>query len=107
MFSHAMSGTITLIGSTRYKKTNAIVTNFSVGDVLYRLDKARNGILEKILIKRIVLNSNYGQIVAMYIDSMNSIYFDSDLCVRADAISAISSCLYGKISDIDKYLSAY
>lgn len=100
-----MSGTVTLVGCVKYKKTNAIITNFSAGDILYRCDKARKGVLEKIAIKRVVLKTSHGYTAPMYIDTLNSFYFDSDLCTHDEAIAAATAYVTGRIADIDRYLS--
>lgn len=70
-----------------YVKT--YTTLFGAGDIVYSLPKAKRGILEKVVIRRVnALNSllTQGAFEVMYVDTLNSLWNEWDLVSHAEAI---------------------
>lgn len=63
----------------------AVVHIFEINDILCIKSKAEKGILEKISIKRILLNVN-----PVYVDTFNSLWNESELISEVDALEIIS-----------------
>jgi hypothetical protein len=66
-------------------------SKFSVGEVLYPIRKARLGVLEKIAIKKIILNFKYSQPIFIYKDTFNSLYEEKELCRYLEAQQEVES----------------
>jgi len=67
-------------------------TEFAAGDIVFNIDKANKGVLEKIIIKRQkIINSALtgGQFEAMYVDTLNSLWNEWDLISHAEAIALV------------------
>ena len=61
--------------------------------IVYVKDKARRGILERVAIKRVVLNSGpktYDKIIPVYVDTLNSYWNEDDLILEDEARDLIS-----------------
>lgn len=58
---------------------------WSVNSILYIKHKANKGILERVAIKRVILNSAYNQIVPIYQDTLNSLWNEDDLLIEGQA----------------------
>jgi hypothetical protein len=60
---------------------------FAEGSTVYRIDKAKKGILERIAIKLVRFVPDQTQYVVMYVDTYNAIYAERDLCTQSEAIT--------------------
>jgi hypothetical protein len=64
-------------------------TAFAAGDIVFNIDKATKGVLERIVIKRPkIINSarTGGHFEAMYVDTLNALWNEWDLVSHAEAI---------------------
>jgi hypothetical protein len=64
-------------------------TMFAAGDIVFNIDKAKKGVLEKVVIKRQrVINSVYtgGQFEVMYVDTLNALWNEWDLISHSEAV---------------------
>lgn len=67
-------------------------TTFAAGDIVFIIDKAQKGVLEKIVIKKQkVINSlmTGGQFEVMYLDTLNALWNEWDLVSHAVAIAIV------------------
>jgi len=67
-------------------------TAFAAGDIVFNVDKANKGVLEKIIIKKSrIINSakTGGQFEAMYVDTLNALWNEWDLISHAEAIALV------------------
>ena len=82
-------------------------TSISVGDTAYLRYKAVRGVLEKIVIKEMWIESNY---ITKYIDTLNAIYLNTDSVTEvvneATAKALVRSYHQNKISQIDEYIES-
>jgi hypothetical protein len=65
-----------------------ITYKWSENSILYARHKAVKGILERVAIKRVILNSGPktgNQIVPIYQDTLNSLWNESDLIIEEEA----------------------
>jgi hypothetical protein len=72
------------------KTQKAIYVHYKWGEnsIVYLKYKAQKGILERIAIKRVILNAGtktYNKIVPIYQDTLNSLYNESELISEVDA----------------------
>ena len=80
------NGTATIV----YYKSNFVP--FGPGDIVYNIHKAKRGVLEKVVIKRIkVINPKhtFGNFEAMYVDTLNGLWNESDLTSHSKAIEYV------------------
>lgn len=57
--------------------------NFQEGSIVFSVEKAKKGILEKLVVKivKIVVNKKtQGQVVVLYIDTLNGLWNENELC---------------------------
>lgn len=69
-------------------RTVYIAYKWGENSILYVRHKAAKGILERVAIKRVILNSSpktYNQIVPIYQDTLNSLWNEDDLLIEAHA----------------------
>lgn len=83
---------------------------FGEGSVAYLRYKAEKGVLERVVIKKVIIRQNratWGQVIFLYQDTLNALFNESDLItheqavgiaeayyerVRLDAIAAMKMC---------------
>jgi hypothetical protein len=66
-------------------------SKFSIGEILYPIRKARLGILEKIAIKKVILNFKDSQPIFIYKDTFNSLHDEEELCRYLEAQQEVES----------------
>ena len=66
-------------------------SKFSIGEILYPIRKARLGILEKVAIKKVLLNFKDSQPIFIYKDTFNSLYEEKELCRYLEAQQEVES----------------
>jgi hypothetical protein len=96
VYAEVGSGGITIRGCAATECLRRVVTQFNEGDVLFNVAKARRGILEKVVIKRVrrVTSSGSGaQRVALYEDTLNGLWNEYDLVVYEQAVELIQNYL--------------
>ena len=87
-FSYVGSGTAYTKGCAHTKKITYIQYKYGENSIVYLKYKAEKGIIERIAIKRVLLNSGpktYNKIVPIYQDTLNSLYNENELILEADA----------------------
>ena len=83
-----------------YVKT--YTTKYGAGDIVYSLPKAKRGILERVVIRRVnALNSllTQGAFEVMYVDTLNSLWNEWDLVSHADALAIAKSYYEALLED--------
>ena len=79
-------------------------TDFAAGDIVFNVDKARRGILEKVVIKKQkVINSikTGGQFKVMYVDTLNALWNEWDLVSHAQAIEVAKAYYENLLADAE------
>jgi len=89
-YNYEGDGLITTHGYATTKKKNYIKYKWGENSILFVKNKALKGCLEKVCIKRAIINSgaqNYNQVVSLYQDTLNSLWNENDLIEEAEAKS--------------------
>jgi len=80
-------------------------TLFAARDIVFNIDKAKRGILEKVVIKKVrIINGllTSGQFEVMYVDTYNALWNEWDLVSHATAL-ALATAYYGDVlADLDE-----
>lgn len=87
-FSYVGSGTVYTKGCAVTKKITYIQYKYGENSIVYVKYKAEKGIIERIAIKRVLLNSGpktFNKIIPIYEDTLNSLYNEDDLILEEDA----------------------
>lgn len=87
MYSYLSSGSINVFGCSRIEKDIFVLYKWGERSVVYFKPKAVKGIIEKIAVKRVVLNYIKGQFRPIYIDTLNSLYNEEELVSEYEAKS--------------------
>lgn len=80
---------------------------FAQGSVVYSIKKAREGILEAIAIKKVLIKNpynNYGSVFVLYQDTYNGLWNEEDLCNQAQAVSLATTYLEEQEALLRNYL---
>ena len=80
-------------------------TLYAAGDIVFNVDKANQGVLEKVVIKKQkVINSNKtgGQFRVMYVDTLNALWNEWDLVSHAQAIEVAKAYYENLLVDAEK-----
>lgn len=86
----------------------ASVTRYGVGDTLYRVDKARRGKLEKVVVKEVRTITTKRTLAAgktLYVDTLNSFWNEWDLVPVGIAVGLVEQFLW-KQADAAKKLGS-
>lgn len=62
-------------------------STFNIGDIAYIEGSARKGKLEKICIKKILMDINTVSVSPKYIDTLNGLYFSNELINYSEAVA--------------------
>jgi hypothetical protein len=79
-------------------------TLYAAGDIVFNVDKARRGVLEKVVIKKQkVINSakTGGQFKVMYVDTLNALWNEWDLVSHAQAIEVAKTYYENLLADAE------
>lgn len=79
-------------------------TTYGAGDVVYNVYKARKGILERLVIKRVkTVNSakTMGLFTVMYVDTFNALWNERDLVPYSTAKSLAEAYYLDQLEDIE------
>ncbi len=101
VFNEIMDGGVVIAGCTLYTFLDRVRTLYGPGDILYNIDKAKKGVLERVVIKRQrVLRSRTteGQFQVLYIDTLNALWNEWDLVSHAVA-SDLAIAYFEKLLD--------
>lgn len=97
MLHYIGSGGIKISGCAIANKVVYVSHKWEVNSILYIRHKAVKGVLERVAIKRVILNSVANQIVPIYQDTLNSLWNEDDLLTEAHAIELTE--IYREIRD--------
>jgi AAA+ ATPase superfamily predicted ATPase len=90
IYNYFSSGKIKVGGCAKTQRSIYVHYKWGENSIVYLKYKAQKGILEKIAIKRVILNSGpktYNKIISIYQDTLNSLYNESDLITETEARS--------------------
>lgn len=90
------SGGIEVGGCANVFHVKCIVLKFGIGDIAFVKKKAKNGILEKVAIKK-VRASNKPETLINYVDTYNAIHVESGLVTHAEALALATAYLQNQI----------
>lgn len=93
-YSYVGSGTIKTGGCAIVEKYAFVEYKWGEGSVLYVKSKAEKGVIERVVIKRVILNSNaktFLKIIPIYQDTLNSLWNENDLIIECDATTLATS----------------
>jgi hypothetical protein len=79
MYSYLSSGSINIAGCSRIGKDIFVLYKWGERSVVYFKPKAMKGIIEKIAVKRVVINYIEGKFRPIYVDTLNSLYNEEEL----------------------------
>lgn len=88
IFEYTGSGTIIVEGCTCPKKEIYLYYKWPENSIAYLKYKAEKGIMERVAIKKVIINKNYATKLAevvLYQDTMNSLYNENDLITEEEA----------------------
>lgn len=83
------SGGCSIRGCAIITYIKTYTTKFAAGDIVFNVDKARKGVLEKVVIKKVrVINANKtgGAFEVMYVDTYNALWNEWDLVSHREAL---------------------
>jgi hypothetical protein len=86
---YTATGGISFYGCARVKLSAYYTYKFGENSIVFLRYKAVRGVLEKIAIKKVTLQSGYktgGLIVPLYQDTLNSYYNEEELCTHQEAV---------------------
>jgi len=81
--------------------TTTVTANFALGSIVYRKYRAQQGVLEKSVIKRILVNQ-YNEV--LYIDRLNAIFNEDELVSHTTALALVASYKQAQIDAILEYI---
>lgn len=90
MFEHIATGGMKLRGYGPHIFQSFYPYKYEEGSSVYVLAKARLGKLERVVIKRVVLNlkhSTYNQPIFNYVDTLNEIWLEAELGPQSVAVT--------------------
>ena len=89
VYDETTTGGGKVVGCAVITYVKVYTTAYATGDILFNAQKARKGVLEKVVIKRQkVIDSRFtgGQFQVMYVDTYNAYWNERDLVSHSDAI---------------------
>ena len=90
-FSYTGSGGLILFGCANTTYQRLYPYDFAVGSIVYCLAKAQKGKLKKLCVKEVLLHNienNPDYVEFTYIDTLNAVWLQSELCSESDGIAA-------------------
>jgi hypothetical protein len=81
------------------------VFRFAPGTTVFNCYKASRGVLERLTIKRIDLLKNrrtYNRYVPLYVDTLNSLYNEDELCTETEAVELATFFYTKQLAEIDQ-----
>lgn len=105
VFNEIGSGGATVTGCVLITFLDKLHTIYARGDFAYNVNKARVGVLERVVIKRqrVIQNIKTGGLfTVLYVDTLNALWRDSDLVPFSEAQSLATIYLEGLLDELDK-----
>ncbi len=72
--------------------------DFAQGSIVYVRRKARRGILEKVSIKRLVVNGQGGNV---YVDTFNEVWLEEELCSESLAVEIATASIEATLAQFN------
>lgn len=85
IYNYQGSGFIEVSGCASVQKYTFILYRWDERSVVFLKPKAVRGVLERIAIKKVLLNYNMGNFIPIYKDTLNSLYNESELISEFEA----------------------
>lgn len=85
------TGGIRAAGCANARRRIKYILKFAEGSTAYLCYKAKKGVLESVVIKRVRLVSNsrtFNKVVPIYTDTLNAIFNEEELCTGDEALAA-------------------
>ena len=104
-FNEIGSGGVLTAGCVLVTFLDKLHTIYAKGDFAYNVNKARVGVLERVVIKRqrVIQNiKTHGLLTVLYVDTLNALWSDSDLVPFSEAQSLATIYLDGLLDELDK-----
>lgn len=95
------NGNVNIGGCARVERRIYVFYKWGERSIVYVKPKAVKGILEKIAVKKVILNNISGQYIPVYQDTLNSLYNEEELITEYEA-----RVLVQEFIDRQKYLLA-
>jgi len=105
IYNELATGGARTTGCSVVEYLDLFFSTYAQGDVVYNVDKARVGILERIVIKkqRVINNINtQGQYVTLYVDTLNALWNERDLVLFAEAQDIATAYLEGLLAELSE-----
>lgn len=101
-YSYVSDGGLESFGCAMIEKS--IFAYYKLGErsIVYLRHKAIKGCIEKVAIKRVVINNKVGRYIPIYIDTLNSMYNEDELITEEEARRLIQNYIDKNRSDIAK-----
>ena len=100
------AGTVRVGGCFHASWTWNVEYRYAEGSVVFRRDKARKGVLERVAVKSVLINDVHGvhDAVPMYVDTYNAMYGEEDLVPYAEAMALATTYYERAIAGVDAEL---
>ena len=85
MLSYTGSGIINISGCSRNEKDIFVLYKWGERSIVFVKPKAVKGIIEKVAIKKVIINLKMGQYRPIYVDTLNSLYNEEELISEYEA----------------------
>lgn len=105
VFNETGSGGALMAGCAIITYVDVHQTLFAARDIVFNITKAKRGILEKIVIKKVkIINGTLtsGQFEVMYIDTYNALWNEWDLVSHATALALATAYYNDLLVDLDE-----
>lgn len=99
-YSCVPEGGLESFGCSLVEKRISVSYRWGERSIVYLKYKAIRGCIEKVAIKRVVMNNKYGGYVPVYWDNLNSIYNENELITEIEARQLVQTYIDKKNSEI-------
>lgn len=104
-FNETGSGGASTSGCVLVTFLDELHTTYAQGDFAYNVNKARVGVLERVVIKRqrVIQNVKTGGLfTVLYVDTLNALWNEFDLVPFSEAQVLATAYLEGLLDELDK-----
>lgn len=101
-YSYVPEGGLESFGCSLAQKEISVLYKWGERSIVYLKYKAVRGCVEKVAIKKVVMNNKYGGYIPVYWDTLNSIYNENELITETEARQLVQKYIDRKRSDIAK-----
>lgn len=104
-FNEVITGGLTIFGCALITFLDELRTKYGQGDIVYNVNKARLGVLEKVVVKkqRIIRNiKTHGKFIVLYFDTFNGLWNEWDLVPLSEAQLLATIYLQSLLDDLSE-----